>query len=144
MLDAVEDAITRLHLEIGDAIKLGASKEELANARDRVRRAQMYWDYAAAANGMGFHAPQESARILNKALQFASEGRLSVQTVRARKGAFDPVKMPDISTKELAQAFIKPYVEAQAAPPPTPAPAARTTPTLTGPSQALARASGNR
>ncbi|MFQ3586605.1 MAG: ammonia-forming cytochrome c nitrite reductase subunit c552 [Fimbriimonadaceae bacterium] len=140
MLDAVEDAVTRLHLEIGDAVRLGASKEELAFARDRVRRAQMYWDYVAAANGMGFHAPQEAARILVKALNFASEGRLAIQKVRARKGALDPIRMPDISTKELAQAFIKPFVDAQKAPAPTPAKTAASNPSLLRASQAMAQA----
>lgn len=144
MRDAVEDAITRLHLEIGDATKLGATKEEVSFARDRVRRAQMYWDYVASANGMGFHAPQEAARILNKALRFAGEGRLAIQNVRARKGAFDPVPLPDLSTKQLAQAFIKPFVDAQAAPPSTPGRTAASTPAPTSIAQTLARAGGAR
>lgn len=113
MLAAVEEAITKLHLEIGDAMKIGATDAELENVRAIVSKAQMYWDYVAANNGMGFHAPQECARILNKALKFAAEGRLEVQLLRAKKGVLDPVKMPDISTKELAQSYIKPFVDAQ-------------------------------
>jgi len=115
MLAAVEEAITKLHLEIGDAIKIGATDAELENVRGIVSKAQMYWDYVAANNGMGFHAPQECARILNKALKFAAEGRLEIQLLRAKKGILDPVKTPDISTKELAQGFIKPFVDAQKA-----------------------------
>lgn len=115
MLAAVEEAITKLHLEIGDAMKIGATDAELENVRGTVSKAQMYWDYVAANNGMGFHAPQECARILNKALKFAAEGRLEVQLLRAKKGVLDPVKTPDISTKELAQSYIKPFVDAQKA-----------------------------
>jgi nitrite reductase (cytochrome c-552) len=114
MLKTAEDAITALHLEIGDAMRLGASDAELEDVRDSVRRAQMYWDYVAATNGMGFHAPQESARVLDKATKIAMEGRLDVNRIRARKGAIEPMTMPDISTKEKAQAYIKPFVDAQA------------------------------
>jgi nitrite reductase (cytochrome c-552) len=64
---------------------------------------------------MGFHAPQECARVLNKALKFASDGRLEVQRIRAKLGKLDPVSFPDISTKELAQSYIKPFVDKQKA-----------------------------
>lgn len=115
MLSTVEEAITKLHLEIGDAIKIGATDADLEKSRGLVSKAQMYWDYVAANNGMGFHAPQETARVLNKALKFASEGRLETQMLRAKRGALDPVQLPDYSTKELAQAYIKPFVDAQKA-----------------------------
>lgn len=115
MLKNAEESITRLHLEIGDCMKLGATDPELEGVRDTVRRAQMYWDYVAATNGMGFHAPQESGRVLDKALKLAMEGRLEANRIRAKKGALEPMVMPDISTKEKAQAFIKPYVDAQKA-----------------------------
>lgn len=115
MLQNVEQSITMLHLEIGDAMKLGATDADLDNARKTVSKAQIFWDYVAANNGMGFHAPQECARILNKALKFASEGRLEVQRIRAKRGALEPVKLPNIASKALAQAYIKPFVDAQAA-----------------------------
>ncbi len=115
MLKNAEQVITELHLEIGDAMKLGATDAELDSARKMVSLAQMYWDYVAANNGMGFHAPQECARILNKAFKIASEGRTEIQRLRAKKGQLEQVVYPDISTKELAQAFIKPYVDAQKA-----------------------------
>jgi nitrite reductase (cytochrome c-552) len=115
MLLGVEEIVTALHLEIGDLKKLGATDKELESVRKQVSLAQMYWDYVAANNGMGFHAPQECARILNKAFKIASEGRTEAAMLRARKGKIDPVVRPDISTKALAQAFIKPYVTAQAA-----------------------------
>lgn len=112
MLDRAERTITAAHLEIGDAMKLGATDDELVNVRSMVSKAQMYWDYIAASNGMGFHAPQESARVLGKALDFAQECRLETQAIRMKHGATGAYVMPDISTKELAQAFIKPFVDA--------------------------------
>lgn len=123
MLWMAQNEITMLHLEIGDAMRLGATDEQLATSRNLVSKAQMYWDYVAANNGMGFHAPHESARVLTKALKFATDGRLNIQAVRASKGATGPIQMPDISTKEAAQAYIKPFVAAA-----TPAPAASPAP----------------
>lgn len=115
MMKRAEKATTTLHLEIGDAMKRGASEADLEKPRILVNQAQMYWDYVSANNGMGFHAPQECARILDKSLNFAYEGRLLINRVRAKLGAIDPIQMPDLSTKEKAQAFIKPYVDAQKA-----------------------------
>lgn len=115
MLEAAQESITRLHLEIGDAIRLGATDAELERSRSLVSRAQLFWDYVASNNGMGFHAPQETARVLTKALQFATDGRLNIQLVRSKRGATDPVPLPDMSSKASAQAFIKPFVERQKA-----------------------------
>jgi nitrite reductase (cytochrome c-552) len=115
MLTNALNSITKLHLEIGDAMKLGAKDEELAASRDLVSKAQMYWDYVAAANGMGFHAPQESARVLSKSLQIATDGRLNINRVRAKYGAVTEMALPDVASKDLAQAYIKPYVDAQKA-----------------------------
>jgi nitrite reductase (cytochrome c-552) len=113
MLASVEEVITAFHLEIGSLMKLGATDAELESVRKQVMTAQLYWDYVAANNGMGFHAPQECARILNKALKIASDGRLEVQRLRAKKGKLEPVALPNIATKELAQDYIKPFVDAQ-------------------------------
>ena len=115
LLDRVERVLTTAHLEIGDAMKLGATDAELENARHTVRNAQMYWDYVAASNGMGFHAPQESARILGKALDLGQECRLEAQAIRLKHGATGAIAMPDIADKAKAQAFIKPFVDAAAA-----------------------------
>ncbi len=114
MLKRAEAAVTALHLEIGDAMKLGATDEELESPRQAVSTAQMYWDYVAANNGMGFHAPQECARVLDKSTGIAMEGRLEINRIRAKYGSIQAIAMPDLSTKEKAQAFIKPYVEAAA------------------------------
>lgn len=114
MLDRCERVLTAAHLEIGDAKKLGATDEELAGVRKLVSNAQMYWDYIAASNGMGFHAPQESARVLGKSLDLGQECRLQTQAIRAKYGAATAVTMPDISTKAKAQSFIKPYVDGPA------------------------------
>lgn len=121
MLDRVQRVLTSAHLEIGDAMKLGATDDELLLVRKLVSKAQMYWDYIAASNGMGFHAPQESARVLGKALDLAQECRLKTQALRMKHGATGDIEQPDISSKAKAQAYIKPYVEAAAKAAATPA-----------------------
>lgn len=110
LLNRAENELVRAHLEIGDAWRKGATDAELEKARHLVRKAQMYWDYVAANNGMGFHAPQECARILAKAIQLAMESRLEAQSVRARKGLLEPVALPDLSSKEKAQAFVQSFI----------------------------------
>lgn len=112
IMEQAERAITRLHLEIRDAQEAGATQAELEKPRDLVMRAQMFWDYVSANNGMGFHAPQETARVLAKSLSFSTDGRLAVNSLRAKYGRTAPFQMPDLSSKEKSQAFIKPYVDA--------------------------------
>jgi nitrite reductase (cytochrome c-552) len=113
LLVRAETAITAAHLEIGVAMKRGATDIELETPRKLVSKAQMYWDYVAANNGMGFHAPQECARVLAKAVDLAQQSRLETTRVLAKYGALGPVELPDISTVEKAQAYIKPFVDAQ-------------------------------
>jgi nitrite reductase (cytochrome c-552) len=55
----------------------GATDEQLAPALDFQRRAQWRLDYVAAENSMGFHAPQETARILGEAADLARQGQIA-------------------------------------------------------------------
>jgi nitrite reductase (cytochrome c-552) len=41
------------------------------------RKAQWRLDFIAAENSMGFHAPQEAARILGEAADYARQGQVS-------------------------------------------------------------------
>lgn len=54
----------------------GASPETLAEARDLQRKAQWRLDFIAAENSMGFHAPQEAARILGESIDYARQGQV--------------------------------------------------------------------
>jgi nitrite reductase (cytochrome c-552) len=63
----------------------GASDAELAVARQRQRKAQWRLDYIAAENSMGFHAPQEAARLLAEALDYARQGQLAATLAGAPK-----------------------------------------------------------
>jgi nitrite reductase (cytochrome c-552) len=43
------------------------------------RRAQWRIDYINAENSMGFHAPQEAARLLGEAIDMARQGQLALR-----------------------------------------------------------------
>jgi nitrite reductase (cytochrome c-552) len=55
----------------------GASDEQLASALELQRQAQWRLDFVAAENSMGFHAPQEAARILGEAADLARQGQIA-------------------------------------------------------------------
>lgn len=113
LLDMAQKALGSAHLEVGFLWSKGATDAELESARDKLSKGQMYWDYVAANNGMGFHAPQECARLLGKATDFAQEARIIAAGLMAKKGLV--FTAPDVNSKAKAQAWIKPYVDAQRA-----------------------------
>jgi nitrite reductase (cytochrome c-552) len=80
-----EDAIVALINAIKDAGKAGATDEQLKPARELHRKAQWRVDFINAENSMGFHAPQEAARILGEAIDYARQGELEVRKLTATK-----------------------------------------------------------
>lgn len=58
------------------AKQAGATSEQLEAAMEFQRKAQWRLDYIAAENSMGFHAPQEAARILAEAADYARQGQV--------------------------------------------------------------------
>jgi nitrite reductase (cytochrome c-552) len=58
----------------------GATPEQLAAALKLQRRAQWRLDFIAAENSMGFHAPQEAARVLGEAIDYARQGQVAALT----------------------------------------------------------------
>ena len=56
----------------------GATPEQLNAALELQRQAQWRLDFIAAENSMGFHAPQEAAKVLGEALDYSRQGELAV------------------------------------------------------------------
>lgn len=73
-LDAVVDLIDDIVAAKAD----GANDEQLARARDYQRKASWYVDFVDAENSTGFHAPQESARLLGEAINYARLGQVAL------------------------------------------------------------------
>ena len=78
LLIRAEDATVALINAIAAATKAGATDDQLAPARELHRKAQWRVDFVSAENSMGFHAPQETARILAEAIDYARQGELAV------------------------------------------------------------------
>jgi len=54
----------------------GTAPDVLEKARKLQRRAQWRLDFIAAENSMGFHAPQEAAKVLGEAADYARQGQI--------------------------------------------------------------------
>ena len=84
--DRTKSLMTRAAIalvEMLDAIKTaksnGLSDDALTKAQRLHRQAQWRLDFIAAENSMGFHAPQEAARILAEAIDLARQAQVQVQ-----------------------------------------------------------------
>ena len=101
-----EELLARAHIEAKLAIEKGAPPQDLGEAQKMIREAQWRWDFVAASHGGSFHAPLECARILGNAIKKASAARIELAVLLGKLGVPQPIAMPDISTKEKAQAYI--------------------------------------
>ncbi|MFG0318904.1 MAG: ammonia-forming cytochrome c nitrite reductase subunit c552 [Planctomycetota bacterium JB042] len=75
-------AVVDLIDAILEAREAGADDEALKPALEKQRQAQWRLDFIAAENSMGFHAPQEAARVLGQAADLARQGE--VLAIRAK------------------------------------------------------------
>lgn len=73
------DALVQLINDLQNARNAGKTDAELAQARDFQRKAQFYLDFVEAENSMGFHAPEEAARILGESINFTRLGQLALR-----------------------------------------------------------------
>jgi nitrite reductase (cytochrome c-552) len=93
-VDAIQDRNQELLQRAGKALmdqldaiaharKEGVGEKALAASLALQRKAQWRLDFVAAENSMGFHAPQEAAKILAEAADYARQGEIAaVRAVR--------------------------------------------------------------
>ncbi len=79
------DAATDLIADLEKATTREMPGDTLAKARAFQRKGQFYLDFIEAENSMGFHAPQEAARILAESIDQFRRGQLAL-----RDGGFTP------------------------------------------------------
>lgn len=79
MRNAAMDALVALVADIKAAKAAGATDDQLVTARSKQRSAQFLLDFVEAENSMGFHAPQESVRILGRSIDETRQGQLSLR-----------------------------------------------------------------
>lgn len=87
LLAAAERAVVDLLDEVKAARAAGATDSQLAPVMALQRKAQFRSDFVNAENSMGFHAPQEAARILGEAIDYARQGQLGAARLSGGKAA---------------------------------------------------------
>jgi nitrite reductase (cytochrome c-552) len=78
MRNRAMDAVIALIDDIAAAKAAGSPDERLEPARLAQRRAQFLLDFIEAENSTGFHAPQESARVLTISIDTARRGQIDL------------------------------------------------------------------
>jgi len=79
LMDRAEDAVVQLIGELEKAKKDGVEEAKLQPIYEFQRKAQWRVDFINAENSMGFHAPQEAARILGEAIDYGRQGQLALR-----------------------------------------------------------------
>ncbi len=79
-----ESAVMQLVLALQAAIAEDAPEAALNEARQLHRKAQWRLDFVFSENSLGFHAPQESARILGEAIDYARQGQVVLLQARTQ------------------------------------------------------------
>lgn len=87
LLIRAEEALVGLIENIVEAKKRGVSDSQLSEIFELQRKAQWRADFVNAENSMGFHAPQEAARILAESIDYARQGQIKVQELLAKPQA---------------------------------------------------------
>jgi nitrite reductase (cytochrome c-552) len=74
------DAVLQLTNDIAALVRSDSvrARTAIAAARDYQRKAQFLTDFIEAENSMGFHADQETARVLARAIDYARRGHLAL------------------------------------------------------------------
>jgi len=110
LIERASTALTDMITAIAAAKEAGASDEQLQPVRGLHRRAQWRLDFVFSENSHGFHAPQESARILAESIDYSRQAVAAANALKA-----EPAGEPRAAEKEEVQG-VTPSEEA----PPTP------------------------
>jgi nitrite reductase (cytochrome c-552) len=85
LLTRAEKAILSAMDALKEAMAAGATDEELKEARSLHRKAQIRWDFVSAENSMGFHSPQEAARMLGDSIDYARQAEIAAYKVLTQR-----------------------------------------------------------
>jgi nitrite reductase (cytochrome c-552) len=96
LIDRSAEALVAMMDAVVEARAAGATDEQLAAALALHRRAQWRLDFVFSENSHGFHAPQESARILAEAIDYARQGETVARAAQAQPaGEARPAPEPE-------------------------------------------------
>jgi nitrite reductase (cytochrome c-552) len=105
------DALTDLIRDIKDARSKGMAEDLITSAQLYQRKAQFLADFIEAENSMGFHAPQEAARILTKSINYSRLGQRALGGPSARETTataelLDAPMLLDLPSESLREKWI--------------------------------------
>jgi nitrite reductase (cytochrome c-552) len=103
--DRVEQELAKAHIMAKAALDAGVTEDAIKPAQQLLRQAGWRWDFGVASHGASFHAPVETERILAHALDKSLLAQIELQKLLTAKGITE-VALPDLSTKDKAQAYI--------------------------------------
>jgi nitrite reductase (cytochrome c-552) len=92
------DAVLDLARDIAEAVENGAGDAEITAARDYQRKAQFLADFIEAENSMGFHAPQEAARVLANSINYSRLGHAALRGLAYTPARRGPEAPPQVVT----------------------------------------------
>ena len=95
LMGRAEDALVQLIRAVEVARKDGLTEPALAPVFEFQRKAQWRVDFVNAENSMGFHAPQESARVLGEAIDYSLQGHLALNKLRETARSSPPPGAPN-------------------------------------------------
>ena len=84
LMDRAEDALVALIDDLTKAKAAGVPEDKLQPVFELQRKAQWRTDLINAENSMGFHAPQEIARVLGESIDFSRQGQLALRDILAK------------------------------------------------------------
>jgi nitrite reductase (cytochrome c-552) len=96
LLKRAANALVDMIHAIGAARAAGVPDDELAEAIALQRSAQWRIDFVYSENSMGFHAPQETARILAEAVDYARQGQAIAQALFTTADPALPMRLPEL------------------------------------------------
>jgi nitrite reductase (cytochrome c-552) len=73
------DAVVDLIHDIQTAQRANLPADEITKAQAAQRQAQFYLDFVESENSTGFHAPQETLRVLAESINIARQGQLALR-----------------------------------------------------------------
>jgi nitrite reductase (cytochrome c-552) len=83
LMERAGAAMVNMLDEIKAAKGAGATDEKLAEVFALQRKGQFRLDFINAENSMGFHAPQETARVLAESIDYFRQGQIRAQQLRS-------------------------------------------------------------
>jgi nitrite reductase (cytochrome c-552) len=83
LIERAAVAMTDMLDAIGEAKAAGATPDQLAPILELQKKAQWRLDFVSSENSMGFHADQESARILAESIDYSRQAEAAALQLRA-------------------------------------------------------------